>query len=314
MYAGIVPWTRGQALIRDRDKGDWRLRPSGISVWPYGDAYTMFLDETGSSEMKSICRKIREWKSTGSLPLEIPHGERYFAVTGVAIARKDFPLIRSGVVELKEKYWSRGLCAYEDGQHKRVCFHSYEIRHRRGPFSEDAIDHGSFISDLGKMMQSLRATVFCAVIDKCELALRYADPAHPYSLAMDFMLERYAGFFLGRQNVSGNMILEARGRKEDRRLLKHIVNKLDNGTDYVSAEKLTCISGVYFNPKWTMGDSGSESYFGLELADLIAYPVCKYCRTGDSDKAFDIIEPKLYGYPNYAGRGLKRFPQRGNRA
>jgi len=268
----------------------------------------MFLDETGSSEMKSIYRRIRKQRSAGSLLLEIPHGERYFAVTGVAIARRDFPLIRSNVVALKEKYWSRGLCAYEDGQLKRVCLHSYRIRHRRGPFSEDIIDYASFISDLGKMMQSLRATVFCTVIDKHELVLRYADPAHPYSLAMDFMLERYAGFFLRRQNVNGNMILEARGKREDHRLLKHIVNTLDNGTDYVSAAELACISGIYFNPKWTTGDGGSESYFGLELADLIAYPVCKYCRTGNSDKAFEVIEPKLYGYPNYTGRGLKRFP------
>ncbi|MGI6132342.1 MAG: hypothetical protein ACOYES_10785 [Bacillota bacterium] len=57
------------------------------------------------------------------------------------------------------------------------------------------------------------------------------------------------------------------------RLLKHIANKLDNGTGYVSAEKLTCISGAYFNPKWKTRNGGSESYFGLELADLIAYPV-----------------------------------------
>lgn len=57
------------------------------------------------------------------------------------------------------------------------------------------------------------------------------------------------------------------------RLLRHIANKLDNGTGYVSAEKLTCISGAYFNPKWKTRNGGSESYFGLELADLIAYPV-----------------------------------------
>ena len=54
--------------------------------------------------------------------------------------------------------------------------------------------------------------------------------------------------------------------------LLNIANKLDNGGLCVGRE-LTCISGAYFNPKWKTRNGGSESYFGLELADLIAYPV-----------------------------------------
>ena len=90
MYASILPWTHGQLLMRDRQKVDWRLRPSGIRVWPYGDAYTMFLDETGSSEMKSIYRRIRKQRSAGSLPLEIPHGERYLQLQELLLPGQTF--------------------------------------------------------------------------------------------------------------------------------------------------------------------------------------------------------------------------------
>ena len=88
---------------------------------------------------------------------------------------------------------------------------------------------------------------------------------------------------------------------------------IDCGTNYVDIKYFDKIKGVYFNGKWQTDSDCKKSYFGLELADLYSYPIHKFCKTGQKDEAFKILEKKLYKYPYYDGCGLKLFPKIKNR-
>lgn len=279
----------------------WRNRPTYIHKWPDGVNVTMFLDESGDSYLKSIKKKILR-KET------INENDKFFTITGCVIKKEDFTSARDGIINLKKKYWEDGKFNYDGKRVKRVCFHSYEIRGRKGAFSEKVVDYSNFITDLSIYMENLPTVIFTSTINKEKFCLKYPEPTHPYSLCLDFILERFVKFYL-KHSETGIIILEARGKAEDRFILDHIKNLIDNGTKYVDASHFKKIKGVYFNPKWCMKSLEQKSYFGLECSDLYSYPVYKYSKLNKKDKAFLSIENKIYGYPNYDGRGYKIFPK-----
>lgn len=281
----------------------WRNRPTFLENWPKDIDYAIFIDENGDANLKNINKCINNNK-------DIDPNNIYFNITGCIVKRDDLFLIRNDVMGIKNKYWEQGKYLYRKNgneTHQRVCFHSSEIRGRKGAFSDKVINYNDFINDLSEVMKNLPVQLISMCIDKEKLCRRHGTNAwHPYCTGLTFMLERYVNFIL-EEGEKGIIILEGRGKKEDRTILDHIKNIMDEGTYYVPPylfkDKL---KGVYFNPKWQNG--GQKSYFGLEIADLCAYPIYKYIRFGTKDPAFNAIENKFYYYPNYNGRGLKIFP------
>lgn len=57
---------------------DWRIRPKIIEYWPDGVDYVMGMDESGTSDLVSISRKINSGKEH-----EIDSSMRDFTLTGV---------------------------------------------------------------------------------------------------------------------------------------------------------------------------------------------------------------------------------------
>lgn len=190
---------------------------------------------------------------------------------------------------------------------KRVCFHSREIRRNKGPFSQDVIDFYSFVEDINIMIEKSELTIFSSSIDKLKHVKQYTFPVPPYELCLRFVLERIVKYFLA-ENGTCALILEARGKKEDGELHKELKNIIDNGTKYTDRNLYKKIKGVYFNQKWCKKSNEQKSYFGLELSDLCSHPIHKYSNFNIKNKAFDVLEKKIYKYPNYIGKGIKIFP------
>ena len=259
----------------------------------------MFIDENGNSSMKYLKKAVKYHK-------EINDNEKYFTVSGCVIRKENFLAVRDEIVNLKRSYWENGKFRYKS-KVKRVCFHSTEIRQKKGPFSDKSIDYSNFIIDLSNFINNLTATLFSSTIDKEKHYHQYIHPDHPYNLCLDFILERYVKYYLAAEE-EGLIILEARGKKEDMFLLEHIKNLIENGTRFVGREYFRKIKGVYFNTKWCKKSDEQLSYFGLECADLISYPIHKYSKYNTKDKAFDTLENMIFGYPRYLGKGLKIFP------
>lgn len=87
--------------------------------------------------------------------------------------------------------------------------------------------------------------------------------------------------------------------------MKHII--FETGIKRISSDELqNKIAGIYFNPKWNK--KYDDTFSGLEVADLSSYPIHKYVRNKNKDKAFIILENKIDKYPNYMNKGVKIFP------
>lgn len=278
----------------------WRNRPNKVDELSSDIDYVMFIDESGSSEMKSIAKKVLSGK-------QITDDEKCFIVTGVLIHKDQLQVIADKIVKLKCKFWPpHGMADYK-GVEKRVCFHSYELRKRKGVFGSHILSNReAFLLELTDFLKNLDVKIFSFAIDKERLYRKYSTPDHPYDLCMEFLLERF--YYSIPQGAKGVIVLEGRGKKDDKDLLKQIVRMLDNGTRFVIPNQLSFIKGVYFNDKWSQNHDCKKTYFGLEIADLFSHPLYVYAKTGEKNLPFGILEPKLYSYPRYHGKGYKKFP------
>lgn len=277
---------------------NWRNRPTTIDYIPKDIDWVIGIDESGSPSLKQVQKaKIACTDAVES--------ERHFTVTAAAIKMSDFITARDMVMELKNKYWHDALFKYR-GDEKRICFHSREIRGRKEAFNPELIDYEAFIADLSQLMEDVPLTLYASHIDKVKHVDKYIYPMPTYDLCMTFVLERILRNM--RNDQTCILVLEARGTQEDKQLLKFIKGLIDHGTNYYGAEYFQRIKGVYFNPKWCALAHNKKSYWELELADLCAHPIHKYFVYGTKDKAFDVLLPKVCGYPNVSGKGMKSFP------
>lgn len=279
----------------------WRNRPTYKRKWPDNIDVIMFIDENGDASIKNIQKNLKNGK-----PIE--ENNKYFTTTGSVIRKENFIKSREDIIKLKETHWEGGLYEYK-GRLKRVCFHSHEIRKGKDAFNENVIDKTKFMKDISEYMLNLEIDIFSATLDKEAHCRRYIDPDNPYNLCINFILERFVKYYLN-ENEQAIIILEARGKKEDSKLLNHIKLLIDNGTYFVSKDYFKKIKGVYFNSKWCKESNEKKSYFGLEIADLVSYPIHKYNTKNNKDRAFECIENKIYGFPSYIGKGVKKFPKK----
>jgi hypothetical protein len=262
--------------------------------------YIMCIDENNyTNRIKYVLKQIADNK-------EISEDDRYFTITGCIFTKKTYFEANKIVKELKNKYWSNGKHLYRKYKEERlVCLHSREIRRHEDPFGESIIDYNSFIIDLSKTMNDIDCIVISINVNFYEY-IKKGYTYDTYSIAFDFLLERY--IIATKNKKQGIIVLESRGKEEDKKLLTHISNIITKtGTRNIkSKELLNKIKGVYFNSKWN--DEYSDTFTGLEITDLFSYPIHKYIKYGTRDKAFQIIETKLSGYPDYKNKGIKIFP------
>ncbi len=125
-----------------------------------------------------------------------------------------------------------------------------------------------------------------------------------YELALSFVIERAVFYLdsLGDFQKKVEIVIEKRGKKEDKKLEEHFQRLLSRGTGYVSPERLMNLElKILFKDK-------KENINGLQLADLLAYPIARYVMEPKrANPAFDILKDKFYskGGKRY---GLKLFP------
>lgn len=281
----------------------WKLYPLPIDNMDNDStiSHFIFMDESGDANMQHIVKSI----SNSTL---IDEGARYFSLTSVIISKNDLPDIMDNFIKIKSQYWPDDGCyKYKNDEVMKVCFHSKEIRDQKGPFSKNCINYDSFINDLSFLMSNLPVSLCSCFIDKENHFRKYNTHAqHPYEVSLTFILERVMTKIL-KDSDQVIIILESRGKKEDKQVLNHLLNLINNGTYYVSYRQFQKISGVYFNKKRPINNN-KLSYYGLEIADLCSHPIYRYCITGEKARDFNCIEEKIHGFPNIMGKGIKKFP------
>ncbi|MDD2798888.1 MAG: DUF3800 domain-containing protein [Bacteroidales bacterium] len=220
-----------------------------------------------------------------------------FLLCGVIISATDYEEIRKSLNVIKRTLWGN----------KEVIFHSRDIRKCEKEFSIlfDMDKKKWFYDNLNNNIQSHNYAVIASAIQKDKYIKRVGLLSNDvYELALSFIIER-AVFYLDDivdADKELEIIIEKRGKKEDKKLEEHFQRLIARGTGFVSPKRLN-----HYKLKIDF-KSKKENINGLQLADLIAYPIARYViEPGRANPAFDQVEPKIYSKKGKR-YGLKIFP------
>ena len=204
--------------------------------------------------------------------------------------------LRDDINIIKKQFWGN----------KTVIFHSRDIRKCENEFQIlfDLELKKSFYEQINRLIDTNDYTIFASAIRKDRYIQTYGKLSNDvYELALSFIIERCVFYLDGiKEKKQLNIIIEKRGKKEDKKLDEHFQRLMARGTGYVSAERLKSLGlKIYFKDK-------KENINGLQIADLLAYPIARYVIDKTrANPAFDLLAPKFY-MKNGKIYGLKIFP------
>ncbi len=242
--------------------------------------YYLFIDESGDHGLTTL---------NPDFPV--------FLLCGVIVSENAYENIRQSFNVIKHTLWAN----------KEVIFHSRDIRKCQKEFSVlfDLEKKKWFYDNLNKVIQENHYAVIASAIQKDNYIKRFGRLSNDvYELALSFIIER-AIFYLDDikdKEKTLEIIIEKRGKKEDKQLEEHFQRLLARGTGYVATQRLKDYDlQITFRSK-------RENINGLQLADLIAYPIARYViEPNRANPAFDQVETKIYT-KNGKRYGLKIFP------
>lgn len=242
--------------------------------------YNLFMDESGDHGLTTI------------VP-EFP----VFLLCGVLVSQSDYETIKTSMNAIKSEHWDD----------KKVIFHSRDIRKQEKEFVKlfDMDVKQKFYNGINQIITDGDYTIIASGVRKDRYIKTYGKLSNDvYELSLSFIIERTVFCLDAKPNGQKkvNIIIEKRGKKEDKRLAEHFQRLIARGTGYVSAERLRAYNmSIEFVGK-------TENINGLQLADLIAYPMARYVIDPTrANPAFEMLEDKIY---QRAGKryGLKVFP------
>lgn len=242
--------------------------------------YYLFIDESGDHGLSNI---------DPDFPV--------FVLCGILISEIEYQMVNNNIVELKRVFWKE----------QKVILHSRDIRKCEREFQIlfDLEIKKHFYHRLNGIIANSLYTIIASAINKQNHIKQYGRLADDvYEIALSFVIER-AVFCLDDVNDPEKVlkiIIEKRGRSEDKKLDEHFQKIQSRGTGYVSSERLKAYQlDIDFKDK-------KEDINGLQLADLIAYPIARYVIDPErANPSFDVFESKFYT-KNKLRHGLKIFP------
>jgi hypothetical protein len=242
--------------------------------------YFLFLDESGDHGL-----------------VNIDPGFPVFVLCGILISEDSYIIMNKKAQQIKSEFWGD----------KIVIFHSRDIRKCEKEFSIlfDLELKSRFLKQINGLVEGSNYSIISTAIDKIKYIQKYGRLSDDvYEIALSLIIER-AVFFLDdikENSKSLKIVIEKRGKLEDKKLNEHFQRLKSRGTGYVQSQRLLSnqIEIVFKNKK--------ENENGLQLADLIAYPIARYVLEPErANPAFDIFAEKFY---SKRGKryGLKVFP------
>jgi hypothetical protein len=244
---------------------------------PFSD-YIVFVDESGDHGLASI---------DPTYPM--------FVLAFCVFRKVDYiETVCPAMQRLKFKHWG----------HDAVVLHEHDIRKPSGPYAFllNAARRTEFMTDINALVGAAPFTLIAAVIRKSDLSRQYALPENPYTIALEFGLERLFMHLqgLGQAGRLTHVVVERRGRREDAELELEF-RRICDGANFYNRRLPFAI---------VMGAKESNAP-GMQLADLVARPLgIKALRPTQPNRAYDLLEPKLRRSPGgkTLGWGLKSFP------
>lgn len=218
--------------------------------------YRLYVDEAGDH--------------TTCVNAQAPAGSRFLGLVGVAIRRGHvYDSLCSALERLKRTH-----LPYDPDD--PPILHREDIVNCRHAFRvfQDAARRSAFDDDLLGLMNATEFVVISVVVDKLTHGTKaYRKLQHPYHYCLLALLERYCGL-LGHLGLRGDLMVEARGRREDKALEEAFEEFFKYGggsTSFLTAE-LAQATLTSRKPKFK---SKSQNIAGLQVADLLAHPLTR---------------------------------------
>ena len=230
--------------------------------------YFLFADECGDPNLS---------KYNSDFPI--------FTLCGIIVSREQIRSLEAEIKALKAKIWGN------DG----IILHSHEIRRQKNTFGILANPRirESFYSELDRILGKNGAYIIVSsTVLKDDYIRKNGKLGDIYAQSLSFLLER-AIFYVDDINpgIGGKfeVMLEKRGKEEDKKLSESYNELRETGTFWVTSTRMkNSIEKLYFVPK-------TANIVGLQIADLVAYPIARHILNPDApNPAFDIIRKNIY--------------------
>ena len=221
-----------------------------------------------------------------------------FTLCGILVRDDRVLLLEDQVRALKQEFWGN----------RQIILHSRDIRKCQNGFEilfDLDVKH-RFYEAINRLLgqKDVYVIVSCSIL-KDPYIRQFGKLNDVYGQSLSFVLER-AIFCVDNQCKDGNgrisAVVERRGKREDRNLHNYYEQLLEKGTYWVTAgrmkNRMTCLDF-----KWK-----SEDIAGLQVADLIAYPLTRHVLNPQAvNLAYDVLEPNLFREDGKL-MGLKIYP------
>lgn len=233
---------------------------------------------------------------------------RYLGIVGVIVAVSDYQSdIQPKIIGLKKMF--------SEDPDDLVLLHRDEIVNKQGAFAKlaDKEFESRFNEGLIDLLENGNYVLCGIVLDKKSHFDRYDKAAtHPYHYCLNVLLERYV-LFLEENGVTGDVMSEARGKKEDSALRDAYERFYLRGTNFISTERIQ----ERLTSKKIKLRTKQNCAEGLELADLLVlatkfhvlntYNVIKELNDNFSKVIVDKTQPKFRHNGNgyVKGYGIK---------
>lgn len=247
MFATKLPIIYSGAKDKKTRQKVVSLQKEFIKVVNHKNKYYLFIDECGDHNLDNYDPNFH-----------------VFTLCGILVSQKNLNSLTHAFNELKNEIFGTDS----------IVIHSSDMRKWRKDFDvlQDENLRVRFFDGIERILKQhdVYVIVSCTIL-KAQLnkfCVR-GEEDDVYGLSLSYLIER--GIFCVDNLENGNgaisIVVERRGKKEDKKLLNYYNGLRNRGTKWVKPERLRDrISSFSFSFK-------KDNVLGLQIADLVAYPV-----------------------------------------
>lgn len=219
-----------------------------------------------------------------------------FTLCGILVPEDKLVVLEKSVNEMKREFFND----------ESIIIHSRDIRKQEKAYSilQYPEIRERFYKRINEILgqQGVYIIVCCSIL-KEPFVERFNRGEDVYGLSLKYLIER-AIFCMDDSVDNGilHVLIERRGIKQDRTLLNYYNRLRALGTKWITAERFVSRLGRF------MFSWKKDNIIGLQVADLIAYPIARHVLNPDApNPAYDVIRDKIYSYKG-AVLGMKIIP------
>ena len=244
--------------------------------------YYLYIDECGDQNLANFDEKF---------PI--------FTLCGIVVADDKKEWLEEQIQLLKQDFWGNQF----------TILHSRDIRKCQKGFEIlfDIEVKKRFYERVNAILgtKGIYTIVACSILKEPYIR-NYGRLNDVYAQSLSFVLER-AVFYLDSVKKEGELelhtVVEMRGKKEDDALKQYYYQLLDKGTYWVTSERLR-----NYAKKFAMLPK-KANVIGLQVADLIAYPITRHILDpNEPNMAYEIIKDNIF-VEDGKQRGIKIVPK-----